>query len=71
MWVDYHLIVTAFGLTAGITFFLSLFALLSKSDFSGIEPYLFQILFIACFFGAMTYLRSDWVNIFSAVSVLN
>ena len=47
MWVDYHLIVTAFGLTGGITVFLTLFAFISKSDFSGFEPYLYQILFIA------------------------
>ena len=70
MWVDYHLIVTAFGLTAGITLFLSLFAFLSKSDFSGFEPYLYQILLFAIFFGAMTFINSKWVNLFSAISVI-
>ena len=69
MWVDYHVIVTAFGLTAGITVFLLLFAFISKSDFSGIEPYLYQIFFIAIFFGGMTILNSNWVSIFSAISV--
>ena len=69
MWVDYHLIVTAFGLTAGITVFLTLFAFISKSDFSGFEPYLCQILFIAIFFGGMSFINSSWVNIFSAISV--
>lgn len=69
MWVDYHLIVTAFGLTAGITVFLTLFAFISKSDFSGFEPYLYQILFIAIFFGGMSFINSNWVNIFSAISV--
>lgn len=69
MWVDYHLIVTAFGLTGGITVFLTLFAFISKSDFSGFEPYLYQILFIAIFFGGMSFINSNWVNIFSAISV--
>ena len=69
MWVDYHIIVTAFGITAGITFCLTIFALLSKSDFSGLEPYLYQVLFIAIIFGAMSFIVPQWVNLFTIISV--
>lgn len=51
MFIDFDVIVTAVLITAGITVALTVYALVTNTDFTGCGPYLFGMLFLLIFVG--------------------
>ena len=71
VFVDKDILVSAFATTCIVVFGLVLYALFTKTDFTGCGPYLFCALFILIGIGILSAFRLFPVNIYAYLGVIS
>lgn len=69
MFVESSILVAAFLTTTGVTLALTLYALFTKTDFTGCGPYLYGALWVLILIGILTFFNIFPVSIYAYIGV--
>ena len=69
VFVDKQILISAFLTTTGVVLALTLYALFTKTDFTGCGPYLYGALWILLLIGILSYFRIFPANVYAYFGV--
>ena len=69
MFVDKQILIAAFLTTTGVVLALTLYAVFTKTDFTGCGPYLYGSLWILLLIGVFSYFKIFPANIYAYLGV--